>query len=121
MCSILAVLTKPAGDVILSALVSRFHKNLRSRRKFDQLAEIHVSRMLRYAGCLLHVVGNDDDGVVAAQLADQLFNARRRDWIQRGRGSSSRSTSGRTAMPRADALALLLATDSEDRSGSACL
>ena len=49
----------------------------------DQVAEVEVRRALRYARRLLHVVRNDDDGVVLAQLVNEILDLRRRDRIER--------------------------------------
>ena len=50
---------------------------------FDQLAEVEEGGALRHARRLLHVVGDDDDRVAAAQLVDQLLDLGGGDRIER--------------------------------------
>ena len=49
----------------------------------DDLAEMEEGRALRDAGCLLHRMGDDDDGVTALELVDQLLDPGGRDRIER--------------------------------------
>jgi hypothetical protein len=51
--------------------------------ELDDLAEIHESCVVRDAGRLVHVVGNDHHAIIALQLVDQLFDTCRRDRIKR--------------------------------------
>ena len=51
--------------------------------ELDQLAEIHEGGELRDAGRLLHVVGDDDDRELGAQLLDQLLDLAGRDRVER--------------------------------------
>src|SRR5690606_3653339 len=68
-----------AGDIVLRAPVGRVHEDAAGRPGLHNLAQIHERRPLRNAGRLLHVVGDDDDRVVAPELADQLLDPRGRD------------------------------------------
>ena len=51
--------------------------------EFDELAEIHERGVIGDAHRLLHIVGDDRDGVAAGQFVDQLLDLRRRDRIER--------------------------------------
>ena len=53
--------------------------------EFHQFAQVHIGRVVGAAGSLLHIVRDDGDRVVALQFADQLFDLRGRDRVQRGR------------------------------------
>src|SRR5271169_5741996 len=55
---------KPAGDVILGFPALRFQEQIIGRAEFDQLAYVHVGSVVGNACCLLHVMGDDRDGVV---------------------------------------------------------
>ncbi len=56
---------------------------------------------MRHAHRLLHVMGDDGDGVVVAQFVDQLLDLRGGDRVERRAGSSNRITSGWIATVRA--------------------
>src|SRR5688572_78770 len=67
------LLPKPAGDVILRALVPRRLEQLGGWPKLDELPlggliGKHEGSVVRDACCLLHIVRNDDDGVLLRQL-----------------------------------------------------
>ncbi len=54
--------------------------------EFHQFAQIHEGGLARDAGCLLHVMGDDDDRVFGAQLVDQFLDLGGRERIEcRGR------------------------------------
>src|SRR6201747_1820167 len=53
-----------AGDVILGAAIGRRRKDLVGLVEFDQLAEIHEGGLVGDTRGLLHIVGDDGDGVV---------------------------------------------------------
>src|SRR5213592_952132 len=76
--------TKSPGDVIFGASLSRIAENFRGRPEFNQASEIKESGVIRNAACLLHVVRDDDDGVVRFELVNQLLYLRGRDRIERG-------------------------------------
>ena len=58
--------------------------NIRGRlAELDQVALVKEGGEIRDARRLLHVVGDDDDGVAAAQLGDQVLDARRGPRIER--------------------------------------
>ena len=77
---------KAAGDVVLGLLPLGLDEDFISLAELNHLAQIHVGRVIRYAGSLLHVVGHDRHGVVGLQLMNELFNLCRRDRIQGGCG-----------------------------------
>ena len=94
-------LSKAAGEIILRGLLGRLGKDLLGGAAFDQLAFVEERRVIGDAGGLLQVVGHDDDRVLAAQLADEVFDP----VVERGssaeQGSSMRMISGWTAIARA--------------------
>ena len=67
----------------------------------DQIAEMEEGGALRDARGLLHVVGDDDDGVVLLQLVDQLLDMGRGDRIERRARLVHQDDLGLTAMARA--------------------
>src|SRR5947209_9275917 len=74
---------EPSRDVIFGHLFFRVHENRIRLRVFDDAAEHEEGGAVADAGGLLHVVGDDDDGVVVFQLVDQLFDLGRGDGIER--------------------------------------
>src|SRR5439155_9991615 len=75
-------LSKPPGDVVLRSFLSWVGKNLRRRSEFNEPAEIQEGGEIRATSGLLHVVRDDEDGVVGGQLVDQFFNFCGRDRIE---------------------------------------
>src|SRR5579871_2174659 len=59
-----------AGDVLLRLFFRRIGEDLLGHAVFHQFAQIHEGGEIGGAGGLLHVVGDDDDAVVALQLVD---------------------------------------------------
>src|SRR5438552_3837455 len=76
-------LAKPAGNVVLGPSIARRGKDPVGVVELDQFAQIHERGLVGDARGLLHVVGDDRDGVVLGQLLDQLFHLGGRDRIQR--------------------------------------
>ena len=76
---------------------------------FDQLAEVEEGGALRDARGLLHRVGDDDDGVAAAQLVDQFLDPRGGDRVERRAGLVHQDHFGIDRDGAGDAQALLLA------------
>src|SRR6202162_3275025 len=74
---------EPAGDVVLGAAIARRGEDLVGFVEFDQLAEIHEGGLVGDARRLLHVMGDDSDGVVLRKLLDQLLDLGGRDRMQR--------------------------------------
>src|SRR5580700_5569828 len=70
-------------DIVLRTLIVRRSEHFAGRVEFDQLAEIHEGGELRDARRLLHVVGDDHDGVVVGQFVDQLFDLGGGDRVER--------------------------------------
>src|SRR6266850_2011101 len=65
---------EPAGDVVLGTSIARRGENLAGLVEFDQLTQIHEGGLVRDARRLLHVVGDDGDGVVLRQFLDQFLD-----------------------------------------------
>src|SRR5579862_3555165 len=78
----LDMLAKTSCDVVFGLLYPWARKQGVGGAAFDQTALEEEGGFVRYAGGLLHVVGHNDDGVVAFQLEDQVFDASRRGRIQ---------------------------------------
>src|SRR5262245_24237470 len=97
------------GDVTLRALVARRGEDLLGVAPFHQHAEMEERGLLADARGLLHRVGDDDDGVVLAQLVDQLLDARGRDRVERRARLVHQDDFRRDRDRARDAQALLLA------------
>lgn len=54
-------LAKPAGDIVLGALVSRRVEHLGRPAELDEFAQVHKRGIVGDAGRLLQIVGHDDD------------------------------------------------------------
>src|SRR5712672_2215741 len=74
---------EPAGDVVLGTSVARRGEKLAGLVEFDQLPQIHEGGLVRDARRLLHVMGDDGDGVVLRQFLDQFLDLGGRDRIER--------------------------------------
>src|SRR4051794_21047300 len=78
---------EPAGDVVLGTSVARRGEKLAGLVEFDQLPKVHEGGLVRDARRLLHVVGDDGDGVVLRQFLDQFLDLgggnriERRAWL----------------------------------------
>lgn len=66
--------TKAAGDVVFSELVRRVGKDAAGVPHFHQVTQMKIGGSLGNPGSLLHVVGNNDDGVVLPEFTDQIFH-----------------------------------------------
>src|SRR5271154_4955581 len=73
---------KTAGNVVLGPLRKRRLKDHLGVAVFDQTAEIHEGGVVGDARRLLHVVRDDNDGVDAGKLMDQLFDLGGGDRVQ---------------------------------------
>ena len=60
--------TKATGDIILSLFILGIGENLRRFIILNQVAQQEEGRFITDARCLLHIMGDDDDGVVFLQL-----------------------------------------------------
>src|SRR5262249_10307114 len=97
-----------AGDGLLGLLVGRVRENLLRHAVLDQLAQIHEGGEIGGTGGLLHVVGDDDDAVVALQFVDQLFDLGCRDGVEGRTGLVEQKYRGSDGDAAGDAKALLL-------------
>src|SRR5579863_2427570 len=79
-------LAEPAGNVIFRLFVRRLGENLLRLVELDQFSQQEESRELRHPRRLLHVVGDNYDGIPLFELEDQLFNFSRRNRIERRTG-----------------------------------
>src|SRR5438270_1738056 len=76
--------TEAAGDVFLGLALGRVGEDFGGGVDFDEAAEIKEGGTIGAAAGLLHVVSDDDDGVLLFQLPDQLFDFGGRDRVERG-------------------------------------
>src|SRR6202161_3296566 len=109
--------TEPAGDVILRASIARRREYLVGVVEFDQLAEIHEGGLVGDPRGLLHVVGDDRDGVILRQFLDQLLDLGGRDRIERRTGLVEQDHFGPHRDGAGDAKPLLLAAGQTEAAG----
>src|ERR1700733_8187590 len=64
------LLAEAAGNVVLGASIARRGEYLVGFVEFDQFAQIHEGGLVGDARRLLHVVGDDGDGVILGQFLD---------------------------------------------------
>src|SRR5439155_19884789 len=76
---------------------------------FDQTPKIKESGVIRTAASLLHVVGDNHNGVLLFELTDQFLNFRRRDRIERRTWLVHQHNLGLDRQGTRDAKTLLLA------------
>src|SRR5688572_6794821 len=65
-----AVLSKSAGDVIFGLFLPGVRKNRRRLVVFDERAKVEERRVIAHPRGLLHVVGDDHNGVARLELVD---------------------------------------------------
>src|SRR5450830_86892 len=85
-CSVIVVVLQSAeatGYIILGAAIVRRRKHARRFAVLDQLAEIHERGEVGHARGLLHVVGDDGDGIVVLEPVDELFDLGGGDRVER--------------------------------------
>src|SRR5205809_6835543 len=81
-------------DIFLGQLLTRRLEDLRRFSQLDQIAgpaamrevDRKERRQISDPGCLLHVMGDENDRVLVLQLQHQLLDAARRDRIESGTG-----------------------------------
>src|SRR5438270_2908096 len=76
--------TEAAGDIFLRLALGGIGKDFGGGVDFDEAAEIKEGGTIGASAGLLHVVSDDDDGVLLFQLPDQLFDFGGRDRVERG-------------------------------------
>src|SRR3982751_6872083 len=101
-------LSKPSGDVVFGELLPGVREDAIGRADFHQAPEPEERGAIRDARRLLHVVGDDDDGVGGFELVDQFLDALRRDWIERRGGLVHQQHVGPDRQRARDAQPLLL-------------
>src|SRR3954471_13912257 len=107
-----------AGDVILGAPVVRRGEHPAGGVELDQLTEIHKGGEIRDPRGLLHVVGDDHEGVFRLQLVHQLFDLGGRDRIERRARLVEQDHLGAHRDGARDAQALLLAAGQAQAVGA---
>src|SRR5690606_4061768 len=116
MCSLMAVTSaEAAGDVVLGLPLRGTGEQGGGGAVLDQLAQVHEGGVVGAARRLLHVVGDDQDGVVLLEFGDELLDAAGGDGVQ-GRGRFVEQDHLRPQRHRpGDAQALLLAAGQAER------
>src|ERR1700716_1677864 len=109
---------EPAGDVVLGTSIARRREDLAGLVEFDQLTEIHEGGLVRDPRGLLHVVGDDGDGVVLRQLLDQFLDLGGRNRIERRAGFVEQDHFGPHRHRTGDAKPLLLAAGQTKPAGA---
>src|SRR5262249_33858665 len=109
---------KAAGDVVFRLFFARAAEHLLGRARLDQPALEEERRLVGYARRLLHVVRDDDDGVVLLQLADEVFNRLGALRVQRAGRSANQGPSGWVGTRPGEAQPLLLAAGHLQRAGA---
>src|ERR1700676_5307139 len=75
-------LAEASGNIILRSFLAWVREDFRSRSKFNQSAEIKEGGMIGDAPGLLHVMRDNDDGVLAFELVNQFLHLRGRDRVE---------------------------------------
>src|SRR3984893_6343803 len=109
---------EPAGDVVLGASIARRGEYLVGLVEFDQFTEIHESGLVGDARGLLHVMGDDGDGIVLRQFLDQFLDLGGRDRIERRAGFVEQDHLGPHRDRAGDAEALPLAAGQAQPAGA---
>src|SRR4051812_29523959 len=73
-----------AGDVVAGALDPGVGEDLRRLPELDESAEVEEGGLLRDPRGLLHVMGDDDDGVSPVKLVDQFLDLGGGDRVEGG-------------------------------------
>src|SRR3984893_16338907 len=111
-------LAEPARDVVLGTSIARRGEDLVGLVEFDQLAEVHEGGFVRDPRGLLHIVGDDGDGVVLRQLLDQFLDLGGRNRIERGARFVEQDHLGPHRHGAGDAKPLLLAAGQAQPAGT---
>src|SRR5262245_17201582 len=102
-------LTESSRDVVLGQLLARLGEYVRRRPVLDQAPQPEEGRLVRNAGGLLQVVGDDDDRVLVLDLVDQLLDLHGGDGIESRAGLVHEQDLGLDGDGARDAEPLLLA------------
>src|SRR5882757_4343304 len=109
---------EPAGDVILGASIARRGEDPVGVVELDQVAEIHEGGLVGDARGLLHVMGDDGDGVVFRQFLDQFLDLGGRNRIERRARLVEQDHLGPHRHRAGDAEPLLLAAGQAEARGA---
>src|SRR5262245_22687255 len=101
-------LPKATSDVVIGATFFRRRKEPLSRADLDQLSQVHERGDIRDPRGLLQVVRDDDDAELVAKVEQRLFDAQRRDRVERRGGLIEEDYLGLQRDRAGDAQALLL-------------
>src|SRR5262245_1213024 len=103
-------LPEPPRDIRLCLLQLGPREDLAGRSILNQPAKVQEGGVVADPRCLLHVVGDDEDGKIALQLLDQIFDFAGGDRIERGTRLIEQQHVGLPGDGTGDAQPLLLAT-----------
>ena len=76
-------LAKLPGDVIFGLFLFGAGEQVQRGARFNDFAFVKESGAIAAARCLLHVVSDNHDGVLFAQLVNQVFDFGRRARVKR--------------------------------------
>jgi len=107
-------LAEPAVDVVGGLLLARGGEDLLGRAVLDEVALEHEGGGVGNAGGLLHVVGDDNDRVVLAELGDEVLDRGGGLGVQRRAGLVHQQGRGVDGQGSRDAQALLLTAGESD-------
>ncbi|MPM67332.1 hypothetical protein SDC9_114254 [bioreactor metagenome] len=102
-------LAHAAGDVVFGALVVRLDEDFVGLAELDHLAQIHVGSVVGDTRCLLHVVGDDEDGDALLQFVHQFLDGAGGDRVERRGRLIEEQQFGVGGQGAGDAQTLLLA------------
>src|SRR5262245_1637064 len=99
---------KTTGDVVIGTTLFGRRKEPLGRADLDQLSQVHERGDIRDPRGLLQVVRDDDDAELVAKVEQRLFDAQRRDRVERRGGLIEEDYLGLQRDRAGDAQALLL-------------
>ncbi len=108
-------LPEATGDVIFGFSDSRVGEHALGFGKLDQFSQVEEGGPVGNAGCLLHVVGDDDEGVVVFQAPDEFLDLGGGDGIERAARLVHQDNERFHRDGTGDAKALLLASGEAKR------
>src|SRR5579871_3341822 len=98
------------GHVVIGPAIAGRSKDLFRWTYFDQFAQVHECRHVRYAGGLLQIVSHHGDAVFLSQALHRFLYPQGRDGVEGGRGLIQQHHFGLHRDCTRDAQTLLLAT-----------
>ena len=110
-------LSEPSGDVVFGLVLGGVGEDLLCFVELDQLPQVEERGHVGDSGGLLHVVGDDDHGVLLFQFVDQLLDLQGGDGVEGRAGLVHEDHFGLHGHGPGDAEALLLAAGQRHGAG----